>query len=303
MSYRLPPLNALRQFESAARQLSFRLAAEELHVTPSAISHGVQALEEALGTALFVRDRRGLLLTPAGAAYLPRVREGLDLLARAAEVLPPNAGGRRRLRLSVAVSFASRFLIPRLHRFHQAHPEVEILLDTVPRLVDFPRDGIDLAIRRGDGDWPDLISERLLGEALVPVCAPEVARQIGRPSDLKAQTLLHVTAPAEDWRDWLRLAGVGGLELDHGLRVDTIEMAWSAATQGLGVAIGRVPLLSPDLASGVLVAVLGPPVPGSVAYWLTSTPETLRRPEAAAFRDWLIAELEALGDAPDRAPA
>lgn len=291
MPYRLPPLNALRLFEAAGRHLSFKLAAEELHLTPSAVSHGIKSLEDWLGTALFLRGRPGLALTEAGQAYLPRVREALDLLARADEDLPGRAP-RRRLALSVAPSFAVRWLIPRLPRFREEHPAIEVSLDSSQHRVDFARDGMDLAIRMGRGDWPELHATSLAVEQLVPVCAPSLAARIGSLGDLAGQTLLQVTSVSEDWAAWARLAGAEDLDLAQGVRFDNVDMALKAAAQGLGVAVGRLPLVAADLAAGRLVSVLGPPRPVRTGYWLTARPETLARPEVAAFHAWIAAELK-----------
>lgn len=290
MPYRLPPLNSLRLFEAAGRHLSFKRAAEELNVTPSAVSHGIQSLEDWLGVALFDRGHRSLVMTGAGAAYLPRVRDALDRLASATEAVP----GRRpngRLSVSVAPSFALRWLVPNLPRFSAIHPGIEVSLDTSHRQIEFPRDGVDLAIRMGRGDWPDLYAACLVVEDLVPVCAPSLAQAIGRPADLAGQTLLHVTDVTEDWAAWARLANVADLDLDRGLRFDTIHMALEAAAQGLGIAIGRLPLIAADLAAGRLISILGPPRQGETGYWLTSGRESLARPEVAAFRNWIRAEL------------
>jgi len=289
MAYSLPPLNAVRQFEAAARHLSFRLAADELLVTPSAVSHGVQALEKWLGVPLFLRERQGLVLTPAGKAYLPKVREALDVLASATAAIPKEWGSR--LTISVAPGFATRWLMPNLHRFRKEHPDIEIAIDTVREQVEFPRDGVDLAIRMGDGGWPDLFSERLLVERIVPVCAPALAASIRSPSDLASHTLLHVTGATEDWEAWARMTGLGSLNVDRGLRFDTLDLAWSAAAQGMGVAIGRLPLVNPELSDGRLVAVLGEPISGRTGYWLTTTHPMLSRPDVAAFRAWLKTEM------------
>lgn len=292
MPYRLPPLSTLRLFEAAGRHLSFKLAAEELKITPSAVSHGIQSLEDWLGVALFARGHRSLVLTRAGAAYLPRVREALKLLATATDAVH----GRRpsgRLSVSVAPSFGLRWLIPNLPRFSDSHPDVEVTLDTSYRQIEFPRDGVDLAIRMGRGDWPDLYSACLVVEDLVPVCAPGLADSIGAAADLAGQTLLHVTNVTEDWAVWARLAGLDSLALDlhRGLRFDTIHMALEAAAQGLGVAIGRLPLIAADLASGRLVPVLAPPRRGQTGYWLMAGRESLARPEVLSFRNWICAEL------------
>lgn len=290
MAYRLPPLNSLRLFEAAGRHLSFKLAAEELNLTPSAVSHGIASLEDWLGVALFARGHRSLALTTAGRAYLPRIRDVLQQLAGATESVP----GRKptgRLSVSVAPSFGLRWLIPGLPRFHERHPNIEVSLDTARRQVEFPRDGIDVAIRMGQGGWQDLYSLCLTMEDLVPVCAPELAARIHSPEDLKGQTLLQVSSISEDWAAWADLAGVEGLDLERGLRLDTLHMAWEAASQGVGVALGRLPLAAPDLEGGRLVPVLGPPRRCRTGYWLVAGRESLSRPEVVAFRDWLREEL------------
>ncbi len=296
MAYRLPPLNTLRLFEAAGRHLSFKQAAAELNLTPSAVSHGIQTLEDWLGVDLFLRGHRSLELTAAGVAYLPKVRDALHALATATEAVP----GRKpsgRLSVSVAPSFGLRWLMPRLPRFQALHPTIEISLDTASRQVEFPRDGIDLAIRMGRGDWQDLYAVQLVVEELVPVCAPAVAAQIASLDDLRSRTLLHVVNISEDWAAWAALAGAE-LDLDRGLRMDTIQMALEAAAQGLGVAIGRLPLMAGDLAAGRLVPVLGPPRRCQTGYWLVTGRDSLARPEVAAFRDWIRAELKERPHAP-----
>lgn len=286
MAYRLPPLNTLRLFEAAGRHESFKLAADELGLTPSAVSHGILGLEDWLGALLFARGHRGLTLTATGAAYLEQVRAALELLARATAQVP----GRRptgRLSVSVAPTFGRCWLVPNLGRFHARHPDIEVTLDTVQRQVEFPRDGVDLAIRRGGGEWPGLHTELLTLEDLVPVVAPSLAAQINSPADLARQTLLHVSSSSEDWQVWADLAGVAGIDTARGPRFDTIMMAQEAAAQGLGIAIGRLPLSNGDLAAGRLVPVLGPPVRSRMGYWLVTARETLERPEVAAFRAWI----------------
>ncbi len=291
MAYRLPPLTTLRLFEAAGRHLSFKRAAEELHLTPSAVSHGIQTLEDWLGVVLFVRGNRTLALSEAGAAYLPQVRAALETLAHATEAVP----GRRpsgRLRISSAPTFAMRWLIPRLPVFQERHPEIAVSLDTVHRQLEFPRDGIDLGIRVGRGPWPALNAVKLLEEVLVPVCAPALATRIHTVADLGKVPLLHVASITEDWAAWLEASGnAGALDVSRGLRFDTLHLAADAAARGLGVAIGRRPTVDPLIDDGALVPVLEPPLPAHTAWWLVGARESAERPEVAAFRSWLRAEM------------
>jgi LysR family glycine cleavage system transcriptional activator len=292
MVYRLPPLNTLRLFEAAGRHLSFKLAAEELNLTPSAVSHGIQSLEDWLGVKLFARGNRSLILTGAGTSYLPHVRHTLEHLAQATEAVP----GRRptgRLTISVAPSFGVRWLIPYLPRFRAKHPDIEVSLDTTQRQVDFPRDGVDVAIRMGRGDWQDLYAACLVMEDLIPVCAPALARNIQTPQDLEGVPLIHVMSVTDDWDEWNGMTGKGPSPSERRLRFDTIHMALEAAAQGLGVAIGRLPLVTPDIEAGRLVPVLGPPRRCSTGYWLVTARESLPRPEVMAFRNWIRTEINA----------
>lgn len=294
MVYRLPPLSTLRVFEAAARHLSFKEAAEELLVTPSAVSRSIQVLEDWLGTPMFVRGNRTLALTEAGAAYVPHVRAALDGLARATEQVPGHRSAGI-LTLSAAPTFGLRWLMPRLGRFKAEHPSIRITLDTSQRHVDFLRDNVDLAIRMGQGDWPDAEALHLVTEELIPVCAPSLADRLGDFQGLREQPLIHVSSTGTDWAFWCRARGVEGLDLEGGLRFDTIQYALNAAIAGLGVALGRRPLIEADLAAGDLVEVLGPAVPAPTAYWLVCAPTALNRPEVRAFRAWIRKELE---DAP-----
>ena len=290
MTYRLPPLNTLRLFEAAGRHLSFKLAAEELNVTPSAVSHGIQSLEDWLGVPLFARGPRSLALTAAGSAYLPDVRRALDALTKAGDGVPGRRPARH-LTISVAPSFGLRWLVPNLPSFHALHPGIEVSLDTAHRQVAFPRDGVDLAIRMGRGDWPGLEARCLVQEDLVPVGTPALAVEIKTARDLAGRTLLHVANVADDWASWCALAGIEDLALDQGPRFDNIHMALEAAAQGLGIAIGRLPLIAADIAAGRLAAILPPPRRCATGYWLVTAPESLARPEVAAFRDWISARL------------
>jgi LysR family transcriptional regulator, glycine cleavage system transcriptional activator len=295
MAFRLPPLNSVRVFEAAARHGSFRRAAEELHITSSAVSHGIQSLESWLGAELFQRDGRGLVLTAAGQAYLPQVSQALQLLAASTERLP----GRRAtgaLSLSVAPTFASRWLLPRLARFSAKHPDIRIVLNTAVQHVDLPATGVDLAVRmsvqpKSLGKWTQLVQE-----SLVPVCSPEAKARL-EVRDVSKQLaelpLIHVTTVTEDWPAWFSATKIKPTGVEQGFRVDSIQLALDAAVQGLGIALGRKPLINDDLNEGRLVQAFGPEVMGSASYWLVSADSAFERPEIKLFRTWLVAELHA----------
>ncbi len=290
MPYDLPPLKSLRLFEAAGRRLSFKRAAEELYLTPSAVSHGIKGLEDWLGTPLFVRGLRSITLTQAGAGYLTEIREALQRIDQASRAVAERADGCT-VALSVAPTFGLRWLVPHLPGFIQRHAGIDVTVDTAHEPVALSDGGVDFAIRMGRGRWPGLTVTHLTGEQLVPVCAPMLAAAVTSPRDLPGQTLLHVSTVSEDWAAWAALAGVDGLPLDRGLRFDTIYLALEAAAQGFGIAMGRLPLIQPDLAAGRLVPVLGPPRPCRTGYWLVSATDTPQRPAAAAFRHWLCTGL------------
>jgi len=286
-------LNTLRLFEAAGRQLSFKTAAQELGITPSAVSHGVQTLEDWLGSPLFHRSRRGIALTPAGEAYLPAVAEVLKLLASASDHIP-NYSRSGALHISVAPTFGSRIVLPRLQRFRELHPHINVAIDTNHQTAEFPRDGADLAIRLGHGDWPDAFAEQLLAERLVPVCSPFLLERMGEDRSLCNAPIIHVTMVSQDWQAWARAAGHPAVDCQKGLRVDTIQMAIEAAIEGLGIAIGRRPLVDPELSSGALVRFSECEIAAQTSYWLVAPRQSIYRPDVQAFRDWLLGELESL---------
>jgi len=295
MPLRLPPLPALRFFEAAGRHLSFKLAAAELNVTPSAVSHGIVGLERALGVELFVREPRKLSLTAEGADYLPYVSEALSLIAIGTQRLPHH-GARRGITVSCAPTFAARWLLPRLHRFAERWPTIGVTVDTSRRQVGFPVDGFDFAIRMSRTAAAG--AARLFGESLVPVCSPayrEAMAGEGGTVDLRRAALIHVTPAGEDWQAWLERTGTEGVDLAAGLRVDTIQMAFEAAAMGLGVALGRRPLVDHDLASGALVEAGLPEIGAETAYWLVGSDGADRRPDLLGFKRWLLREVEASG--------
>jgi DNA-binding transcriptional LysR family regulator len=288
MRARLPPLNSLRLFEASARLLSFKNAAEELLLTPSAVSHGIQSLEDWLGTPLFLRTTKGLVLSEAGNAYSPIVRQALELLASgSAKVASKHSLGQ--LAISTAPTFAARWLLPRLHRFRELHPEIRIVIDTSHERTELSDASVDLAIRMGRGNWQGVVADRLVAEEMVPVCAPAILERVRNLADIEQAPLIHVTTVSEDWAAWAAETGRATPDPTKGLQFDTIQMAFEAARQGLGVAMGRKPLVDSELASGELVEIWGG-VSCNTSYWLVGAESRADDPRIVAFRSWILQE-------------
>lgn len=287
---RLPPLGALRAFEAGARHLSFTQAANELCVTQAAISHQVRQLEDWLGVRLFARRGHALALTPEGAAYLPELTEALDRMAAATQRLRRPTDGP--LRLTVLPSFAMCWLVPRLGRFRALHPQVDLRLTTTAELWDFANEGFDLAIRSGLGRWQGLRVDLIARENLSPVCSPALAAgppPLREPADLRNATLLHDT-PRSGWARWLAHAGITGVDAGTGIAFDDAGLVLQAAAEGQGIALGRLTLAAAALQAGRLVQPFETVLPNDYSYWLAYPRLVLERPEAVAFRDWLLAE-------------
>jgi LysR family transcriptional regulator, glycine cleavage system transcriptional activator len=286
----LPPLPSLRLFEAAARHESFRKAAEELGLTASAVSHGVDSLEKWLGVELFRRRPRGVTLTPAGRHLLPYVSEGLSMIALGVQRLPGRRG-ERRVVLSVAPTFAQRFLIPRLARFRMLHPGIRISLDTSHRQALFPMEGVDLSIRMGKGVWPGAKSDLLFRERLVPVASSSYLRSIAHDgaTDWRKATYLRVTSTEYDWNAWIERSEAK-LEIVEDLNFDTVMLASEAAAAGLGIAIARLPLAESDLKADRLVKADARVVDIETGYWLVGPVGTETRPALQSFRKWLLDE-------------
>ena len=307
---RLPPLNALRAFEVAARHLSFAMAAKELHVTPAAISHQVKGLEDFLGQRLFRRLKRGLELTRAGQVLLPKLSEGFGRLGDAVEDMRSiEAAGT--LAVSVAPSFATRWLAPRLHRFVSAFPDLDVQIPASTRLIDpasdvpvwgdavadSPVENADIVVRFGTGDYPGFRVDKLLGVAVTPMCSPQLLANgpaLREPADLKNHVLIHDNVRYDDgrslWDAWFEAAGLPGTDTSHGLRFSHAMLALEAAADGLGVTMGMPTLAGSDLATGRLVAPLALSLPLKFAYYVVSGSDTAERADVIAFRNWLLAE-------------
>lgn len=293
----LPPLNALRAFEAAARHLSLTKAAAELHVTPAAISHQVKALEQWLGVPLFRRLNRAILLTDAGQSCLRGLREGFERLGEAVETVRVHAATGP-LTVSVAPSFASKWLVPRLDGFRRAHPHIDVRIDASTALADFARDDIDVAIRYGRGQYPGLRVERLLTEEVFPVCSPRLRRgphPLRQPADLRWHTLLHSEAMIQDsswptWQMWLLAAGVSEVDAARGHRFTTSSMAIEAAIDAQGVALASSVLAADDLKARRLVRPFAMSLAREFGYFVVCPEASASRPKVAAFRSWVLEE-------------
>ncbi|MBB5214431.1 transcriptional regulator GcvA [Parapusillimonas granuli] len=287
----LPPLNSLRAFEAAARRLSITEAADELHVTPGAVSRQIRALEAALGRQLFVRGHRQISLTPAGEEYFKAVTKAVADLRDATSKLTKGTGPNK-LKVRAYTTFAMRWLIPRLSSFHAENTGVEVLLTASLDPVDFDREDIDAAIRLGPGSWPDVRAYRLASNVLVPVCSPELARRVREPADLVNQVLLHSIARPDDWAIWLRKgAGLSTIDPSSGMTYQSSAMAYAAALESQGFAIAQKFLVEGDLASGKLVAPFSQAVDmGDFTYYLLTPMARGESKSMRLFREWLLSQ-------------
>ena len=295
MTRALPPMTALRAFEMTARHGSVQKAAAALSVTPSAVSHRLRTLEDALGVTLLRHVNRRLVLTEAGQVLLPGLRDGFARIEAALTAFDAsNQTGV--LTVSMLSTFAVRWFIPRLPRFQKAHPEIQVHVSTGMRLVDFVREGIDAAVRYGKGGWPGLRCDRLIGETIVPVCSPALAKgapPLCRPADLAAHTLLLSDARPDDWPLWLAGAGAPGLRPAHTGLFETTNFALAAALSGAGVAIAARELVAEELASGRLVEPFDQALPKENAYYLVCPDVRADERKIAALRAWLLDEAAA----------
>lgn len=291
MTARLPSLNGLRAFEAAARHLSFTLAASELNVTQTAISHQIRRLEEELGIRLFIRQNRALALTPEARDYLPGVRAAFNDLRLATDRLLRKDDDKV-LTVSTIASLAAKWLLPRLTDFQESHPGIDVRITTSTSLVDFQRDNVDAAIRYGRGQWPGVRAEWLMADELFPVCSPSLLRgdkPLRQPEDLKDHVLLH-TNNGDDWRLWLTAAGLPtGISRQPGITFDMTFVTVQAAIDGMGVAMGRTSYVQDDIAKGRLVVPFKIALPADAGFYLVSPEGRREAPKLAAFRQWMVA--------------
>ncbi|CAM2195536.1 HTH-type transcriptional activator AmpR [Paraburkholderia kururiensis] len=283
------PLNALRAFESSARHLSFTRAAQELNVTQAAVSQQVRTLEARLGCALFKRLPRGLAITDEGLALLPVLSESFG---RIETVLKQFEGGRRRQVLTVGAvgTFAVGWLIPRLRQFRETHPFVELRLLTHNNLVDLAAEGLDFAVRFGDGGWPATHNTLLLDAPLAVLCAPAIARRLKKPADLANETLLR-SYRIDEWPNWFAAAGMTPLAAT-GPVFDSSRLMAEAAVQGAGVALAPPRMFVHELQTGTLARVFDAELRAG-AYWLTWLKSRRLSAAMQLFRDWILQEAAA----------
>ena len=288
---RLPPLHTLRAFEVAARQLSFSRAAAELNLTHGAISHQMKALERELGVALFERRNRGVVLTEPGRQLAASVREGLDRIARGVAELRSHPG--RRLTVSVLPAFATHWLIPRLADFNRRHPDIDINVRAGQALVDFAADDVDLAVRYGDGRWPNLTAVQLAHEDVFPVCSPHFAsgRLPRTLPELAKATLLHT--PLQPWDEWFQALGAKVVLSRRGMTFSETDLLLRAAIDGLGIALSRRVLAQPELDAGRLVRPLKFSVRAQRSYFIVYPDSIEPSQRLVVFRDWLLAQAQA----------
>src|SRR6476661_1212531 len=274
MTGRLPSLNGLRAFEAAARHLSFTVAASELNVTQTAISHQIRRLEQELGVRLFVRQNRALELTAEARDYLPGIRAAFNDLRVATDRLLRRDDDHV-LTISTLASLAAKWLLPRLATFQEAHPGIDVRITTSTALVDFKSGDVDAAIRYGRGHWPGLRADWLMADELFPVCSPALLagdKPLRCPEDLAGQTLLHTSGGYDDdWRLWLTAAGLpADISKQPGVTFDLIFMTVQAAIDGIGVAMGRTSYVQEDIAKGRLVVPFKITLPVDAGFYLVS---------------------------------
>lgn len=291
MSIQLPPLTWLRAFEASARHLSFTHAAEELHLTQAAISKQVKLLEHHLREKLFERKPRSLVLSKVGAAYLPKVQ---DAFARLGEGTQEVFGNRRNAMLTVRapIGWAVNWIAERLPRFLEDHPKVPVRIVSSVWSDEAETERYDLDIRYGSGKWRGIQAQRVTWERIEPLCTPEIAARLRSPDDLAKERLLHVLGYKEGWATWLTAAGAAKVNAGSGVQFDSSLMAFEVAANGGGVALGRTSMSAKEVQSGRLVRPFSLSVPIAEAFYVLTPEEGLSHPDAALFRDWLVAKAD-----------
>jgi LysR family transcriptional regulator, glycine cleavage system transcriptional activator len=295
----LPPLSALRAFEAAARLQSFSKAADELNVTPAAVSHQVHALEEDLGVSLFNRRNRAVEPTASARVLLPGLSEAFTGIQTSVRRLRAH-NDTGTLNVTASPSFAGKWLVQRLHRFQEQYPDVDVRISATDTMVDLTRGDFDIGIRYGAGRYPGLVVELLMKNEVFPACSPELLRKgppLETPADLLNHALLHDQQVERDplaptWSMWLKAAGVDDVPVSHGLSFSTNVLALEAAIAGHGVALANSTTAAADIAAGRLVRLFSLSLPDTFAFYIATAPGALERPKVKAFHDWLRQEAD-----------
>ncbi|MAO26608.1 MAG: LysR family transcriptional regulator [Roseovarius sp.] len=299
--YALPALSQLHSFEAVARRMSFTAAADELCLTQSAVSRQIRALEEDLGRALFLRKHRAIELTQEGRDLFEAVTRGLDEIALAVNGLR-RASDTPQITVATSVAFSYYWLMPRLERFADRYPEIDLRILATDQLVDLGKDDADVAVLFGDGTWPGVEARRLFGERVYPVCSSGYLQnhpELRRPSDLLDQTLLHLDGGgtiwgAVDWHVWLVQQGVTGQPVRRGIRLNSYPMVLQGAEAGRGVALGWSYITDAMLASGQLVCLFDTPLVTSCSYYIGASSARAADPAVAAFLQWMVEECDGM---------
>ncbi len=299
MNDHLPPLSALRAFEAAARHMSFSKAADELHVTPAAISHQIHALEEDLGVRLFHRMNRSIELTASAQILLPGLTEAFSGIQSSVRRLRAH-NDTGTLTVTASPSIAGKWLVLRLHRFQEQHPEIDVRISATDEVVDLTRGDFDIAIRYGRGIYPGLDVDLLFTNEVFPACSPKLLTAgppLRTPDDLPRHTLIHDQAAERDplvptWPMWLKAAGVKTIPITAGLTFNSMSLALDAAIAGQGIVLAYSTIAAADLAAGRLVRLFSLALPDQFAYYIVTAPGALERPKVRAFRNWLRQEAD-----------
>ncbi len=294
MKRSLLPLNALRAFDAAARHMSFKQAADDLAVTPAAISQQIRSLEEILGVELFRRTNRSLVLTEAAQLSLTALREGFEKLEQAVDTITDTKASRV-LRVSVSPSFASKWLVPRLASYYECHPHAVVKISATMQITDFKAEDVDLAIRYGAGNYEGLHVEELLRETVFPVCSPALLQGKDSVCDILHHTLIHDESSVSDesmptWPMWLKAAGIQTPECVPALHFNTHALAIEAAVAGRGVALARSAIAEEDMKAGRLVKPFGKATPVNFAHYIVCPEDKLKNERVQEFICWLKRE-------------
>lgn len=291
---RLPPLNTLRSFEAAARTGSFVQAAQELAVTSSAVSHQIKGLENYLGVSLFDRVKRHAQLTPSGEKYLTSIKHALREIAEATEQLKSSVETDT-ITISMTPHFLTRWMMPRLGKFQDLYPEIELQINASMGLIDFDKSSTDMAIYFGNGNWPDVQVHFLKDIYLVPICSPAIISQrkpLSDPQDIRHHPLIHVSKRLPEWSQWLELAGVKFKERRKGLQLSNSMLTNAAAAEKLGIALGDPTLLGPEIESGKLIIPFDLPLNIHRSFYLVYQKDRTLSYAMNVFKQWVMLEMQ-----------